>query len=838
MKSKKLKSVLCLSLLAFLCLGTSGCNNEEPIDPDPGIPPVDEPDDEDGGDTKTDETEPGEVIPDDNPDDDGDGDGGDEPDPEPTYNYDSAYALVGDFADSAWDLAPAEDSIYYLAYDSTQSSSMYWERTVTINPTTQEWEAGFRVCKYNETTVDGSWVTTVGYSNLADGSTGVIGTDGEDNIKVNWGGTYNLTIDCTGSTPSILVVLQSENPDEGGDGGGSGNDGDVTVNKIDNIANNDDYILGADLSSIIEVEEAGGIFYDFDGNPVDCIAYLAESGINYVRIRLWNSPYVTAGDSTSGSFQGGGNDLETDLKIAKRAYDAGMKICLDFHYSDFWADPEKQVCPREWAGVADLSSTAASWTSEVLKAFTENGCPVSMVQVGNEINGNRVCGLTSSNVYPFLAACCNAVRTYNSNIKIVMHLADSTSYSNLAAYFQGFINNGVDYDVIGLSYYSYYHGSISNFESTIKSFDSNFDKDICVMEYSYGWTTQSGGKGRTSNNFGTSEESAGGYTASPQGQASYIHDVNEVVANASHGIGSFYWEPAWLSLPNTSWASTNALDWYVTYADPTATSSWFGTCTWANQALFDYDGYALGSLKAYDMMRNGEESNEHYVSGDLDFSGRIDASSDRTSQLPSTTQIYTTLERYVNCDITWNSEDLATLESAAVGSTVTLHGTITFNGETLNVTGTYTLYKEYITNGSFEDGAATGTATGWTLTGTGGKYRSDGNARTGNYYYNPWLATDYSCGVYQTIANLDAGTYTLGVYWRTDSGSDMTNTLYATLDGGDPIEVVLPSGTSYTEWVYSTLTFTATTGQSVEVGLKTTGVNSAWAHVDDFTLYI
>ncbi len=384
------------------------------------------------------------------------------------------------------------------------------------------------------------------------------------------------------------------------------NKNEYHVEKIKEIADNDDYILGADISSIKEVEDAGGKFYDEIGNVVDCIELLAESGINYARIRLWNDPYITVGDPESGGFQGGGNDVNTDIAIASRAVASGMKVCLDFHYSDFWADPGKQIVPRAWEGYsgATLNSVAAEWTTDVLQQFKDAGCEPSMVQIGNEIEGPKVAGLSGNNVYPFLAACCNAVRSFDPDIKIVLHIPceNSFSYNNLASYFQGFIDNGVDYDVIGLSYYCYWHGSLSSFEERINKLDKNFDKEICLMEYSYGWTLDSGGSGKTDNIFDKSCQSSGGYPATPDGQANCIYDTNKIIANTNHGIGSFYWEPAWLSLPNTSWASTNALDWYLASGDE-ADESWFGTVTWANQALFDYSGHALISLDTFNIMR-------------------------------------------------------------------------------------------------------------------------------------------------------------------------------------------------------------------------------------------
>ncbi|MCD8203703.1 MAG: glycosyl hydrolase 53 family protein [Coprobacillus sp.] len=764
----------------------------------------------------------------------------------PVTTYDAAYALYGDFADSSWNDSPSEDSDFYLAYSSTDSSTKYWSVTVTTSSEpvdnewwsdTNQWDAGFRIVVY------GDYNTTVaGYTELSSSSSADVrmGSD-SNNIALDWNTTYVITIDMR--TSASIKIDYPSTSSSGED------DGSVSVGKIDEIANNDNYIMGVDVSSIYEVLNAGAVYYDWAGNAItsldDFMSFLASQGVNYVRIRLWNSPYVTAGDSTSGSFEGGGNDLDTDLLIAKAAADAGMKICLDFHYSDFWADPEKQTRPREWMSLSEseVISKGASWTSEVLNAFKNVGASPSMVQVGNETNNNTICGFTanSTNAVSFFKSCCSAVRTFDQDIKIVIHYADSRDYFTWSSYYQTLINQGVDYDVIGLSYYPFYHESMSSFSNTLKSYVSGFSsKEVCVMEYSYAYTLDykawNTGYGKMSNTFNADLETAGGYDATIQGQASVIHDVNEAVAQAG-GIGTFYWEPAWLSKTGTSWASSNALNYYQQYADSTATADWFDTCTWANQALFDYDGYPLDSLKAFDQMKNGETIEEHYVSGNLSFTGTIDTGSDRTSQLPTSTEIYTTLGRNVTCNITWNSEDLAALNSASDGQTVVVHGSITFGGETLTVTGTYTLFHEYIVNGSFENGTSNSGTSSWTLTGSGHRFAADGNARTGSWYYNPYNSQSISCGIYQEVL-LSAGTYTFECYWRTDSGTNLTFTLYASVGEVTLESSVLPSGSSYSTWINSSISFTVSSSSTVRVGLNTVGNGGAWAHVDDFSLHM
>ncbi|MCD8203700.1 MAG: glycosyl hydrolase 53 family protein [Coprobacillus sp.] len=372
-----------------------------------------------------------------------------------------------------------------------------------------------------------------------------------------------------------------------------------SISKIEEIASNEDYILGVDLSSIIEVENAGGVFYDFNGKESDIFSVLSESGINYIRIRLWVDPF----DEDGNSFEGGGNDLETDLEIAKRASEAGMKVLLDFHYSDFWADPGKQIIPRAWEGQAgeELYRTASEYTTSVLEAFNEVGATPSMVQIGNEINNEWICSLKGEEFYSFVGECASAVRSYDPSIEIALHLAMDQSINTLVSSFNGFISHDIDFDIIGLSYYPYWHGSLSTLDSNLSKLEESFDKKICIMEYAYGYTLDSSEMSfNTSNIFNKSCERNGGYEATPTGQALCIYDINKTISSHKSVIGSFYWEPAWLGLEGTSWASSDAFTYQRVNGLDT---NGLGTCSWVNQALFDYNGYPLESLKTYNIMK-------------------------------------------------------------------------------------------------------------------------------------------------------------------------------------------------------------------------------------------
>ncbi len=610
----------------------------------------------------------------------------------------------------------------------------------------------------------------------------------------------------------------------------------VVVQQIDGL--DDDYIMGVDLSSIIEVENAGGVFYNEEGEQEDIFTILADSGVNYIRIRLWNDPY----DEDGNSFGGGGNDIETDLKIAKRAVDAGMKVCLDFHYSDFWADPDKQTIPREWSekyNIADAySQVVYDYTYDVLTQFKEAGCLPSMVQTGNEINNGLLWSYgkaaTWRNIY--LSYAMQAVKAVDENIKTVIHLANGATYSTISSYIDQLESGKVDFDVIGLSYYSYWHGSMSTFESCVEKLNENYDYEICVMEYSYGYGDDS--NSYTANIFSSDMEETGGYKATVQGQASYIHDVNEVVASVDKGIGSFYWEPAWLPLEGTSWASTYAHDYLVEQGD----GGGEGMVSWANQALFDFNGHPLDSLKAFRLMKDSGTAKEEILEINSNITGSVNLSKvaveDIVDNLPTTTTALTSLDRWIDADITYNEEDLAQINGEG---TYTIRGTATTGSASAEIIATITCYYDFLENGGFEDDGVTSDVTdfskisGWDMEGTSGSFRVESkNARSGSANLNIWCSSEFENTLSQQTT-VPAGTYTFAG-WTRSSNPMPVSVLYASAGDTDLATETMSFGLSWSDWVQTSVTFTVTETTDITVGVRSTGEAEAWAHFDDFTL--
>ena len=223
----------------------------------------------------------------------------------------------------------------------------------------------------------------------------------------------------------------------------------VTFSNFDSRINGGEPVRGVDISSVISLEEAGMKFYDDNGKEQDIFRTLADHGVNYIRVRIWNEPH----DDNGNSYGGGHSDLETASKIGKRAAENGMKLLADIHYSDFWADPAKQTRPKYWQphDQNKLKGEIYNWTSWVLKYLTENGSDIGMVQVGNETDcffcGEKdmykICDLFSGGE--------KAVRDFDRNILIVHHFANAGN-GHFGWYAQVMNECKLDYDVFAASY--------------------------------------------------------------------------------------------------------------------------------------------------------------------------------------------------------------------------------------------------------------------------------------------------------------------------------------------------------------------------------------------------
>lgn len=358
------------------------------------------------------------------------------------------------------------------------------------------------------------------------------------------------------------------------------------------------FVKGMDLSTLLELERCGAKYYD-NGEERDLLAIMKSYDVDTIRIRLWNDPWSETGES----YGAGENDLKTSLEIAKRVTAAGFGVLLNFHYSDFWADPGKQIKPKAWAdyGVKELEQAVYDYTLESMQTFMDAGVNITMVQVGNELSNGLLWpeGKVPNydNIATFVNAGIRAVRKADAAIPVMIHLDNGGNNALYREWFDNFTKRGEDFEIIGLSYYPFWHGSLQMLNDNMNDIAERYGKDLVIAEVSMGYTMED-----YKNYEKLSDEERKGYATRPalvekieypmtkQGQYDFMEDFLNRISHIKGGKGKgfFYWEPAWIPVPGSGWATPASLKYMN---DP-------GPCgnEWANQALFDYDGNALPTL--------------------------------------------------------------------------------------------------------------------------------------------------------------------------------------------------------------------------------------------------
>jgi len=334
-------------------------------------------------------------------------------------------------------------------------------------------------------------------------------------------------------------------------------------------------ITGADVSHVTKNEDHGAVYRTATGQRRDPFQLLAANNVNYIRLKVWVDPVD------------GYNNPADVLAKARRAHAAGQRLLIDFHYSDAWADPGKQNKPAAWAALSfdELKQALYDHTYAVLHALRQQGTPADMAQVGNEINGGLLWpdgrwdnwdGLAA-----LLTAGSNAVKAASPQTKVVLHLAEGGNNGGHRWWFDQATARGVPFDVIAVSHYVYWHGTLGALQANLMDLATRYGKPVMVAETAYGFTTAE--NDHETNIFTAALATAGGYPATPRGQADALRDILTVVAGVPGGLGVFYWEPTWTAADGAGWDP----------ADPTSGDGW------ENQALFDYSDRALPALSVF-----------------------------------------------------------------------------------------------------------------------------------------------------------------------------------------------------------------------------------------------
>ncbi|ALC24878.1 arabinogalactan endo-beta-1,4-galactanase [Streptomyces pristinaespiralis] len=330
-------------------------------------------------------------------------------------------------------------------------------------------------------------------------------------------------------------------------------------------------VKGVDVSTLKKSEDLGGVYRTAAGTTGDGLGILKSAGANYGRLKVWVDP------------ADGYNNKARVLQTAKRIKAQGMKLLVDFHYSDIWADPGAQTKPAAWSSHSydQLTKDVYDHTYDVLNALKAQGTTADMVQIGNEINTgmlwpegstenwDRTAGLLKSGI--------SAAKAVSSSTRIALHLAHGGDNGLYRWWFDNATSRGVGFDVIAVSFYGYWHGALSDLQANLDDVSTRYAKPVMVVETAYPFRLDS--KDSHENIIDLPGELVSGYPASPAGQAAWVRDVMNVVEAVPNGrgLGVVYWEPAWTAVTGNGW-------------DPADPSSGNG---WENQALFDYENRLL-----------------------------------------------------------------------------------------------------------------------------------------------------------------------------------------------------------------------------------------------------
>ncbi|MCR2807357.1 glycosyl hydrolase 53 family protein [Paenibacillus soyae] len=615
---------------------------------------------------------------------------------------------------------------------------------------------------------------------------------------------------------------------------------DIFVEKVDGLS--DDFIKGVDVSSILALEKSGVTFKNEAGVVQDIFKTLSESGVNYVRVRVWNDPF----DSQGRGYGGGNNDVDSAILIGERATEHGMKLLVDFHYSDFWADPAKQQAPKAWDEMSlDQKKVALyEFTYNSLDVMLDAGIDIGMVQVGNETNGG-VAGETGwANMSALFNEGSRAVREaadkYDKDILVALHFTNPETAGRYASIAQNLNANDVDYDVFASSYYPFWHGTLDNLTSVLSDVAAQYDKKVMVAETSYTYTAEDGdGHGNTA------PKSSGqtlNYPITVQGQAHALRDVIDAVAKVGEkGIGVFYWEPAWLPVGPPNQLAQNKVKWeefgsgwassYAAEYDAHDAGVWFGGSAVDNQALFDFQGHPLPSLKVFEYVDTGAVAPSVRVDEIKDIS--LSVTQGETISLPQTVSVTFNDGTKGSVPVTWDAADLQQAVNGGVGAYV-IDGTV----EGGTVRALLEIKKQnYVVNPSFENGVRSM----WSITHVDETkphtdyLNSASDAKSGSYSLHFYSDTSVDFRVEQTITGLTPGYYNLSMFLQGGNAADAEMYLYAKTGSKEVKADTAVDG--WVNWKNPQLQDVLVTSGTLTIGARIKAGGGAWGTLDDFYLY-
>ena len=334
-------------------------------------------------------------------------------------------------------------------------------------------------------------------------------------------------------------------------------------------------IRGVDISSLPKNEDKGAVYRRADGRRQDPVRILADAGVTHARLKVWVHP------------ADGYNNKAHILPLARRLKRAGIGIWVDFHYSDTWADPAHQSKPAAWNDLDAPGLTRAVYdhTADVLGALRRQGTPADLVQIGNELNGGMLWPEGDwehwDNLAAFLKAGLRAARDTTPRIRTILHLANGGDNGLYRWWFDNAVSYGVDFDIIGLSYYPFWHGPVEQAAANMADITARYGKPCVIAETAYPFTLKS--EDDVNDILNDPSQLTEGFPATPDGQAAWLRAVADLAAAVpgGQGLGYCYWEGLWTYRAGSGWDPT----------DPASGNAW------ENLSLFDFEDRALPGLR-------------------------------------------------------------------------------------------------------------------------------------------------------------------------------------------------------------------------------------------------
>ena len=592
----------------------------------------------------------------------------------------------------------------------------------------------------------------------------------------------------------------------------------VQVNPIENLST--DFIKGADVSIMPELERNGTKFYD-NGIEQDGLTILKNHGVNWIRVRIWNNPYVVGPEGVGG----GNTDEAKAIEMAKRAKALGMKVLVDFHYSDFWVDPGQQKKPDAWKNDSGdkLVDDVYAYTAKVMQDFNAQGVTPDMVQVGNELNNGMLwpeAQLTEDNPngYKFLAKLLNAgLQAVHDNdkdnkVKTMIHLA-GVDVNLYHTFFDNLIvkNKVNDFDIIGMSFYPFWHGTMDDLKNTMNDVSAKYDKDVIAVETAFGYTLADADFEK--NNFGTNEEKVGGYKATVQGQATGLRDVMATVAsvNDNRGLGIFYWAPDWVINEKVGWKSNG------------------GGNGWDNLTLFDTKGNALESMDTFNLV---SDPNNQYIEPQVTAINTVDVkdvSLYSNVDLPQTVGVVYSNDAVKNMPVKW---DVAKPIFAKPGN-YTISGTVEGLAQKAIANIEVKNKMNLVLNGNFENE----TLNGWDIVGDSSAInlawnQGDVRDKCAMHY---WNNKPFNVIIKQKLKGLSDGKYTLSC-WTQGNGLASKYQLFVKQNGVEMTTDIKDDG--WNRWHQTSIKNIEVKNGEVEIGFILNGRPDTWGSIDDIELYV